>query len=466
MPEKPSILVVDDEEGARESLKELLKEYGYRAVGAASGEEACEKIQKDVYDLVITDLRMEGISGIDVLKIARSQSYGPEVLLTTAYGSIESAVDAIKLGAFDYLAKPLDSKRVMVTVKQALEKKGLRSEVTNLQSQVASLQNQVKEKYSSENIIAASPEMRRVLDLVGTVSKTDSTVLIEGESGTGKELVARAIYFEGPRAKGVFTAVNCAALPEPLLESELFGHSKGSFTGALKDKKGLFEEADGGTILLDEIGGMPLPIQAKLLRALQDGEIRRLGSNTTLNVDVRIIASTNRELELLVKEGKFREDLFYRLNVIPIKIPPLRKRKEDVLPLVNHFVGIYNRKLKKEVKGFSPEALEILLNHDWPGNVRELENTVERTMALRSSLTITPFDLDVILELEEIPSDGSEAEGRHLSLSRLSEIIEKAYILKVLERNDWNGPKAAKFLNIDRSSLWRKMKKYGIDGPS
>jgi len=304
--------------------------------------------------------------------------------------------------------------------------------------------------------------MKKVLELVELVSVTDSTVLIEGESGTGKELVARAIHFSGRRAKHPFIAVNCGALPEPLLESELFGHLKGSFTGAIRDKKGLFEEADGGTLLLDEIGDMPSPIQVKLLRVLQEGEIRRVGGNSNISVDVRIIASTNRKLSALVEEGEFREDLFYRLNVIPITIPPLRERREDIIPLINHFVEVYRAKLKKDVQGFSPEALEILLNHDWPGNIRELENVVERAMTLGSHTLISSSDLTKIFYLGEAPSKSTEPESDDFNLHKAHEMLEREYILKALKKNDWNQSQAAKGLGIDRSSLWRKMKEYGI----
>ena len=459
MPKKPIILVVEDEEWARKFLRELLQEDGYRVDDAEDGKEAEGKLKKSIYDLVITDLKMEGLDGIDVLKIARAQEYDPEVLLITAYGTVESAVEAIKLGAFDYLTKPLDSKRVMVTVGQALDKRRLKGEV-------ASLRSQVEDKFGRKNITAASTKMQKVLELVDLVSGTDSTILIEGESGTGKELVARAIHFGGPRASKPFIAVNCGALPEALLESELFGHVKGSFTGAMNDKKGLFEEANGGSLLLDEIGDMPSSIQVKLLRVLQEGEIRRVGSNSNISVDVRMLASTNKKLSALVEEDEFREDLFYRLNVIPITIPPLRERRDDIVPLVNHFVGVYKGKLKKDIQGFAPEALEILLNHDWPGNIRELENVVERAITLGAPPLISSSDLITILYLGEVPSKGSEAESGDFNLDKAHEIFEKEHLLKALQKNDWNRVQAAKDLGIDRTSLWRKMKDYDINEPT
>ena len=461
MAEKPFILVVDDEEWARVTLKNLLEDGDYQTDTVGDGNEAIEKIKDHVYDLVITDLKMKNRNGMDVLKVAKSQDYDPEVILITGFGTVESAVEAIKIGAFDYFTKPLDSERVMVTVGRALERRRLKGEVKNLRSQV-------EEKYCSKNIIAVSTKMQGVLELVDVVSRTDSTLLIEGKSGTGKELVARAIHYGGPRAKKSFIPVNCGALPEPLLESELFGHVKGAFTGAMRDKKGLFEEADGGTLLLDELGDMSLPIQVKLLRVLQEGEIRRVGGNSNISVDVRIIASTNRNLSALVEEGKFREDLFYRLRVIPITIPPLRERREDIIPLINHFVGIYSLKLKKDVRAVSPEAMKILLNHDWPGNIRELENLVEGTITLNSSSTITPSSLAAFLDLGDHLSVGdhpSKDEGSRiddLDLNRAFEEIEKEYIKKALEKNYWNQSQSAEDLNIGRSSLLRKMKKYSI----
>ncbi len=455
MAKKQLVLVVEDEQWAREFLKELLEAEGYRVDTAADGSAAAVKIETGAYDLVISDLKMQGYDGIEVLKLAKAQSYDPEVLLITAYGSVESAVEAIKLGAFDYLSKPMDSKRVMLTVQQALEKRRLKNEV-------AHLRGQVEEKYGRKNIITTSVQMRKVLELVDLVARTDSSVLIEGESGTGKELVARAIHFGGPRRNRPFIAVNCGALPEPLLESELFGHVKGAFTGAVRDKKGLFEEADGGSLLLDEVGDMPLSLQVKLLRVLQDGEVRKVGSNTSMNVDVRIISSTNRNLASLIKEGTFREDLFYRLRVVPLVIPPLRERKEEITPLVNHFLNRYNLKLKKEVKGFTPQSIEMLLSYDWPGNIRELENLVEGAIALSTSSLITPLEMAPILYLEEKDSEDVEANNKDLSLSRMHEKVEREYVLKALEKHRWNQGEAAQDLGIGRTSLWRKMEKYDL----
>ena len=460
MVTKPYILVVDDKEWERKFLKEFLEESGYKVDEAGDGEEAIEKIKNNTYDLVITDLRMGEQSGFDVLKTAKTQSYKPEVIVITAYGTIESAVNAIKLDAFDYLTKPLDSKRVLITIGQALERKLLRNEVQ-------SLRNQLEEKYSRKRIVAESDEMRKILEVIDLVTRTDSTVLIEGESGTGKELVARALHFSGPRASKPFITVNCAALPEPLLESELFGHVKGTFTGAVKDKKGLFEEADEGTLLLDEIAEMPMSIQVKLLRVLQEGSIRKVGGAAEIDVDVRIIASTNKKLASLAKEGNFREDLFYRLNVIPMTVPPLRERKKDIAPLVEHFVKVCNRKLNKKVRGFTAGAMKLLINHDWPGNIRELENLVERTITFSTSDLITAQDLSEIFHMDGITA-GQKEQARitsvkdETSLDRLYGRVEKEFILNALERNGWNQSQTAREIGISRSSLWTKMKKHTI----
>ena len=455
MENRSSVLVVDDAELERMFLKRLLEKAGYRVSAAADGAVAIRKIKENIYDLVITDLKLGDHDGMDVLKAAKVQSSAPEVILITAYGTIESTVKAMKLNAFDYLTKPLDSERVLGTVRQALERRKLKNEVKSLRTQLV-------EKYSHRNIITISLVMKNVLAVIDQISRTDSTVLLEGESGTGKELIAKAIHFGGQRAGGPFITLNCAALPEPLLESELFGHVKGAFTGAIREKKGLMEEADGGTLLLDEIGNMPPGIQVKLLRVFEDGKVRKVGSNRSIDVDVRLIASTNRKLSVLMKEGSFREDLFYRLNVIPVTLPPLRERKEDIRPLVNHFIKIYSRKLKKDIEGFSPDALNILLKYDWPGNVRELENFVERSVVLCSSPLIMPSDITADLQFEG-SRESRIYHSSDLNLREENERLEKECILVSLIKNDWNRIKAAKELSISRSSLWRKMKKYDIN---
>ncbi len=452
---KPFILVVDDQAEIRQVLEKLLKTNGYQVEDAADGKEAIEKIKTGVFDVVITDLKMEDYSGIEILRIAMAQPYDPEVLLITAFGSVDSAVEALKMGAYDYLEKPLDLKKLVVIIERALEKRKLKSEIVGLRREV--------EKYHSRtNIVAESPQMLKILESVKLLSRTDSTVLIEGESGTGKEVIARTIHLWGPRRNKPFIAVNCGALPAPLLESELFGHVKGAFTGAAKNKKGLFEEADGGTILLDEIGDMDLPLQIKLVRVLQDAEVRKVGCNFPVNVDTRIIAATNRKLESLIKEGKFREDLFYRLHVIPISVPPLRERREDIAPLLNHFIEKYSRKFKKKIRGFLPETLSALIQYDWPGNARELENFVERMVSLSGSSLIKPSELKNFISLRERPSEKPLSRPQNLKLSALYNTIEKEHILKILKKNLWNISKSTKDLGICRSSLWIKMKKHGI----
>ncbi|MEE8440204.1 MAG: sigma-54 dependent transcriptional regulator, partial [Spirochaetia bacterium] len=328
------------------------------------------------------------------------------------------------------------------------------------------LRDKVEEKYGRKNIIAASPQMRKVLDLVALVARTDSNVLIEGESGTGKELVANAIHFGGHRSSRPYLAINCGALSEHLLESELFGHVKGSFTGAVRDKKGIFEEADGGTLLLDEVGDMPLSLQVKLLRVLQEHVIRKVGSNGNVNVDVRILASTNQRLATLVNEGKFREDLFYRLKVVPVLIPPLRERKEDIVPLVDHFIAKYRTKLRKEVTGFTREAIQRLLQHDWPGNTRELENIVQGAMVLSTSPVLEESDVSALLDMNVGMQSARHHGAEQMALGAAHEQFERDYMVRALELTGWNQVETAKQLGIARSSLWRKMDRHGIKRPA
>lgn len=463
MSDKASLLIVEDDEGSRLFLQNVFKKTRYQVDASADGEEAIKKIRTNEYDIILTDLDLGNLSGIDILKEAKLQNYSPEVVVITAYGTVESAVEAIKLEAFDYLLKPVDSKRVVLAVNNALERKRLRSEVI-------SLRNQLGKRYSRENIIAESSKMRRLLDLIDHICETDSTVLIDGESGTGKELVAKAIHYGSSRAGKPFIPVNCAALPESLLESELFGHVKGAFTGAIRDKKGLFEEAHSGTILLDEIGDMPLTIQVKFLRVLEERKIRRVGGNQIINIDVRIIAATNRDLKDLMKEGKFREDLFYRLNVIPVTIPPLCERKEDIAPLTNHFLEIYSANMKKETVVFIPETLEILKHYDWPGNVRELENLVERVVALSKKSVIKPSDLALVFQFDGKKSADLAEDFDERDLSKIFTLLEqeyrekeREYIVRALEENNYNQSQAARTLGISRQTIWAKMKKYGID---
>lgn len=456
MSKKLSVLVVDDQVSITKYLSSLLGMSGYSVDTANKRDEAIKKLAHGTFDLVIVDLKLGEDDGIDVLKSAREQYYNPEVILITGYGSIESAVEVIKLGAFDYVTKPFESKRMLLTVQQAMERKKLKHEV-------ALLRLEVNKTFTPDCIVGQSPEMRKLMQTVEMIAKIDSTVLIEGESGTGKELIAKAIHSKSERRGKPFIPVNCGALPEALLESELFGYVKGAYTGAVHDKKGLFEEAEEGTILLDEIGDMPMPLQVKLLRVLQSGEIRKLGDSRVKILSLRVIALTNKKLESLVKAGTFREDLFYRLNVIPITVPPLRERREDIAALLIHYLEIFKQKFNRDIKGFEPEAVEFLINYDWPGNVRELANLIERTAALAISSMISLSDISRFLKLGK-QTCSEQSDTGELELSSACERTEKEYILKSLVKNEWNQTLTAKNLGISRTSLWRKMKTLGIQG--
>lgn len=446
------ILLVDDEKSVRMTLAVLLQKMGYRVQESPNGAEAIEKLKSQFFDLVMTDLKMEPVDGIEVLKKAKEINPSTEVLVMTAYSTVESGVEAIKLGAYDYIQKPFEKDELLIIVGKALERKKLLNEVEHLQ-------DELKEKYRFENIIGCSKEMFEVLSLVSKVSKTDSTILISGESGTGKELIAKAIHINSKRKHRSFVTINCGAIPENLQESELFGHVRGAFTGAIRDKRGLFQDADGGTLFLDEIGETSLSTQVKLLRFLQDGEIRRVGDNESLCVDVRLIAATNKELSKLIEEGKFREDLYYRLNVIPIHIPPIRKRKDDIPLLINHFLKRYAEREHKNVISISPEAIKTLTGYHWPGNVRELENIIERAIILTSKNTILPEDFPPIIRETHRRTQDVEVDLEEKTL----EEVEKHHILKTLEKFTWNQKQASEILGISTTTLWRKLKSYGIE---
>jgi DNA-binding NtrC family response regulator len=452
VPQGNRILVVDDDETVRGFLRDLLSANGHAVETAGDVRGAAELLKSGDFELVLTDLMLPDGDGQEVLRIARARPSEPEVLIITAYGTIDSAVEAVKAGAFDYLTKPIPSQRILVTVGRAIERRSLRSEVSNLRREVSG-------RYAVEGFVAASAGMRRVLEIVQIVSVTDSPILIQGESGTGKELVARAIHFRGARSGRPFVALNCAALPEALLESELFGYVKGAFTGAASDRKGLFEGADGGTLLLDEIGDMPIALQGKLLRVLQEGEIRRVGSTAVRRVDVRILASTNRELPELIREGKFREDLFYRLNVIPLIVPPLRERPDDIVPLCRHFLEMHGKKQGREALVLDPDALEVALAHSWPGNVRELENVIERVVTLCPSPVVSGDEFRRILDLGRQPGQRATPAGRP---GATVESAEREAIIRALQAAAGNQTKAAEALGIARNTLWRKLKKLGI----
>jgi two-component system response regulator HydG len=444
------ILIVDDEPAARTTLGILLRKRGHRVVQAEGAKVAAKTLAEMAFDLVVTDLRMPDGDGLEVLRAARGHCPEASVILLTAYAGWESAKEAMRLGAFDYFEKGKEPDEFLHRVDKALEETGLRRENENLR-------RQVRERYSLPGIIGHSKEMQQALDLVMRVAPTDATILIQGESGTGKEVIAKAIHHTSPRAQHAFVAVNCGALPEPLLESEIFGHVKGAFTGATVHKKGLFEDAHGGTFFLDEIGDMPLSLQVKFLRVLQEGEIRRVGSNQATTVDVRVLAATNRDLGQLMQQGQFREDLYYRLNVIPLVLPPLRERREDIPALAEHFLRRFGDKQHRPLS-LTASAVERLLRYPWPGNVRELENAMERTAILARNDLIGPDELPPHIA-SGTPLGPAPVLPREQTLAE----VEKSHILQTLERCGWNHSHAAEALGIGRTSLWRKLKEYQIE---
>ncbi len=455
------ILVVDDEKSLREVMSIMLKRAGYAVTEAGDGEEAISQVGKEIYDLVITDLRMPKADGMEVLKAVKSSSPDTVVLVVTAFGTADSAVEAMKHGAYDYLTKPFQVDEVQLIIRNALEKRRLSTENILLKREMAS-------QSSFAQIVGQSEAMQKVFDVVRKVADAKSNVLICGESGTGKELVARAIHYNSTRSAMPFVAVNCSAVPETLLESELFGHMKGSFTGAVANKAGLFEVANGGTIFLDEIGDTTPTIQVKLLRVIQEREFRRVGGSQDVKVDVRIIAATNRELEKAVADGSFREDLFYRLDVIPIRLPPLRLRTGDIPLLVKHFLERFAQESGKAAPTLTPEAMHVLLSHEWRGNVRELENLIERVVAFSAGAPVADADIRGWLHralapapqqgvLTDLPEDG-------LDLEELINGIEKDLLVKALERSKWVKKKAARLLKLNTRSFRYRLEKYAIKG--
>jgi two-component system response regulator HydG len=447
-----TILIVDDEASARSTMALLLRKRQHRVVEADGVVAAVKALTDDSFDVVVTDLRMPDGSGLDVLRAVKAHGPDADVILLTAYASWESAKEAMQLGAFDYFEKGREPDELFLRIDRALADKALRRENENLRAQV-------NDRYALPGIIACSPEMRRVLDLVARVAPTDATVLIQGESGTGKELIAKAIHHASSRARGSFVAVNCGALPESLLESEIFGHVKGAFTGASANKKGLLEEAHHGTLFLDEIGEMTPALQVKLLRSLQDGEVRPVGSTQSVTVDARVLAATNRDLEQLMRSGAFREDLFYRLNVIAITLPPLRERREDIPALAEHFLTRFAARQQRTLR-LSSAALDRLLAYAWPGNIRELVNAMERAAILSPPDTVGTDDLPPHIAAR-LDLGAPPPLPRQLSLAE----TEKAYIIQTLERCGWNHSRTADALGIGRTTLWRKLKEYGIESP-
>jgi two-component system NtrC family response regulator len=453
---KIQILIVDDEKVQREILEGFLVKQGYGAAAAEDGQKGLKEFKRGAFDLVLTDYRMPGMDGIELLKEVRRLNPEAVVVMMTAYGTVETAVSAMKEGAYDYLTKPIDLDELLLMV-QRIEKE------VGLDRENRALKEQLREKFKVDFIISTSRRLEEALNLAGRVAQSQATVLILGESGTGKELIARAIHYSSPRADKPFVKVNCATLPENLLESELFGHEKGAFTGAAARRVGRFEQADQGSIFLDEIGDLSPSLQMKLLRVLQEKEFERVGSNQTIKSDVRVIAATNRNLEESIKKGTFREDLYYRLNVVTISLPPLRERKEDIPLLVEHFLKKYNRENKKAVTSLSKEAKDLLLQYDYPGNVRELENFIERAVVLCRGDTLTVQDLPLNLRQSKAEAALGGARGGR-SLPEALEEIERQWIVRALERSGGVQTKAAEELGISERVLRYKMKKYGLNG--
>ncbi len=456
---KDKILVADDEQSMREFLDIMLKKEGYRVSLASNGEEVAKLVENDLFDLVLLDIRMPKLDGISALRKIKASTPETIVVMITAYASADTAIKAMKEGAYDYITKPFKVEEIKLIIKNALEKK-------NLQKENILLKQVVRDRFHFGNIIGQSPKMVALYDLLEKVSPTKTNILITGESGTGKELVAKAIHYNSPRKDKPFVTLNCGAIPESLIESELFGHMKGAFTDAIATKKGLFEVADEGTIFLDEISELPLLMQVKLLRVLQDKEFKRVGGTEDIRVDVRIIAATNKDLEEGVREKRFREDLFYRLNVIQIKLPPLRDRKEDIQILANHFLKKYSQELSKSISKISPDALQILMNYEYPGNVRELQNIIERAVALESSQELTPHNLSSYLSEQPLLKKGPidiEIPNEGIDLEKMVEDLERSLLLKALDRTKGIKKKAAELLHINFRSMRYRLEKYGLN---
>lgn len=454
--DRARILVVDDEPGAREAL-DLILEDDYEVECLECGAEALARIKERSFDLVLLDINMPELDGIETLKLIKSYDESIDVVMISAADSARKAASAMKCGAYDYITKPYESEDILTTVQRALEKRSLEKEVHFLRSEVAL-------KFENSQIVSHAPTMQVIFEMIEKVAQTSSSVLITGESGTGKELVARAIHARSQRAQKPFVAINCAAIPSELMESELFGHERGAFTGAVSRASGKFEFANSGTIFLDEISSMKLELQAKLLRVLQELEFTRVGSHKVIKVDVRVIAATNSRLDDMVKEGRFRSDLYFRLNVIPFELPPLRHRKGDVQLLANYFLCKFNQKLNKKIKGITPAGMEILDSYPWPGNIRELENLIERLVVLGCDGSWIdekdlPFDL---LLRDEACVQAPDGHPGDVGLLQAKQAFERQYILRALDRCRWNQSNTARVLGIHRNTLLQKMKSLNI----
>jgi two-component system response regulator GlrR len=441
------ILVVDDDPSLLELIRMSLEAASYEVHTAGRREDASESVRGRAFDLALVDLQLDHGDGISLMEEFHQSLPAMPVIILTAYGTIESAVDAMKRGAFGYLTKPFDPRELLLQIERAIEKSRLAAEVERLRELL-------EERYDFTNIVARSDRMKTVLEQVSRIAATDSTVFIHGESGTGKELIALAIHLASPRKERAYVAINCAALPEPLLESRLFGHEKGAFTGAIRSTKGLFTQAHEGTIFLDEIGDVTLSIQAKLLRVLQERSFYPVGSETLMEVNVRVIVATNKDLEEEVRQARFREDLYYRIHVIPVELPPLRERKEDILPLVDHFLKRFSEQMKKEVKALSPLAMQRLMLHEWPGNVRELENTIEYAVAMTQHEIISE---EVILQPR--PTFSQEPVR---PLKEAKEAYERSYLIHLLDLSKGNVSRAAKLAGKYRADFYDLLRKHGL----
>ena len=444
-----SVLVIDDEEGIRETLKQLLEYEGYRVTLAANADQGLARFREDVPDLVLLDIKMPRMDGLEALARIRALDPDAVVIMVSGHGSVRAAVEAVKSGAYDFLEKPPDRDRVLTTLRNALVARRLLQENRSLKS-----------RPRGEAIVGNSPALKEVLDRTAKVAPTRASVLLTGESGSGKEVIARAIHRMSERRRGPFVEVNCAAIPHELIESELFGHEKGSFTGAHAQRKGKFELADGGTLFLDEVADMSASAQAKVLRALQEGVIERVGGSEPIAVDVRVLAATNKNLEEEIEAGKFRDDLYYRLNVVPLRLPPLSERPADIPLLAEHFLTLYAQENNQPVKKLAPEVLEALKWRNWPGNVRELKNAVERLAILSEGQTITLAELEEIEPSKDL--SGASVPAADGTFREYKEAAERLFILSKLQENDWNVSETARKIHMPRSNLYKKIEKYGL----
>ena len=454
MNNQSTILITDDDLAHRTMLKANLSKAGYRIIEAADGDEVLAILETEPIDLLLLDLKMKRLQGLETLTLLQKNNCQVPVIIITAFSSVESAVQAMKRGAFDYITKPIDIEELKLMITRALGYEELKTENRNLKEQL-------REQFSITKIIGSSPAMQELYTTISLVAPSDATILITGESGTGKELVANALFENSQRREHAFIKINCAALHENLLESELFGHQKGAFTGALEQRRGRFELAHKGTLFLDEIGDMTLATQAKVLRVLQEGEFERLGASQSIKVDVRIIAATNRDLAAMVKAGSFRQDLFFRLSVVPVALPPLRQRSGDIPDLARHFLKHYREKNRKDIKGIHPQALNLLMRYDWPGNIRELENCIERAVVLCLGEAITPRELPPQVAPTDILPQNSQNSSKDCSGPTLRD-MEREMIWNTLEETGHNKSKTAKILGIARQTLLNKLKEYDI----